>query len=514
MDLIAGMSTILKPDILVMMVLGVILGVIFGSIPGLTSPAALALVLPMTYAMETSTAFAVLVSVYIGGMTGGLISAILLRMPGTSAAIATVFDGYPMAKKGQPSKALGLGITASIFGGLFSWVALYLIAPQLTKIALKFGEFEFFALVFFALTLVSVLLQGQPLKGLIAMLLALLLTTVGASPVDGARRFTFGIYQLDGGFDFLIVIIGAFALSEIFASAGRLNENLSAIKPNFRDGILPKPTLIIKNLWNMVRSSIIGTFIGIMPGLGGAPAALMAYAQAKKSSKHPEQFGQGIPEGILAVESANNAVTGGALIPMLTLGIPGYPSTALLMAGFMIQGVDVGPLLFTEKPDMVNSIMSSVLVANIIMFVIMMVAIRFFVMVLRVPKSYLLPYIIVFCTIGAFSIGNQMFDVYAMLAFGILGYILEKNDYPLAPFTLAFLLGNLFEHNFRRTQMNRGSILEALMTPSIGSVIFVLAIVLPIVTMLLDRKKKLRAMNSEDLGAAEEVISGNTRKED
>ena len=514
MDIVAGMSTILHPDILIMMVLGVILGIIFGSIPGLTSPAALALVMPMTYAMEASTSFAVLVSVYIGGMTGGLISAILLRMPGTSAAIATVFDGYPMAKKGQPSKALGLGISASIFGGLFSWAALYLISPQLTKIALQFGEFEFFALVFFALTLVSVLLQGQPLKGLIAMLLALLLTTVGASPVDGTRRFTFGLYQLDGGFDFLVVIIGAFALSEIFSSAGKLNENLTAIKPNFKDGILPSPSLMVKHLWTLIRSSIIGTFIGIMPGLGGAPAALLAYAQEKKSSKHPEQFGTGIPEGILSVESANNAVTGGALIPMLTLGIPGDPSTALLMAAFMIQGVDVGPLLFSEKPELVNSIMSSVLVANIIMFVVMLVAIRFFVLVLRAPKFYLLPYIMVFCIIGAFSIGNQMFDVYAMLAFGVLGYILEKNEYPLAPFTLAFLLGNLFEHNFRRTQMNRGSILEALMTPSIGTAIFILAIVLPIVTALLDRKKRMQAMNSEDLSAAEEVITGKSHKND
>lgn len=490
MEYLVYITNILKPDILILMFVGVVFGLIFGAIPGLSAPTAIALILPLTYKMPVITAISLLIAVYVGGITGGLVSAILLRIPGTGAAIATTFDGYPMAKNGKPLQALGLGICASIFGGLFSFVALVLISPALTDVALQFSEYEYFALVFFALTLVSVLLQESPIRGFIAMFLGLLITTIGASPLDGFRRYTFGVSQLDNGFQFMSVMIGAFALSEVFSNVLKIKEKRKALDVNYKDRIFPSAKLYWKdNLWNMIRSSCIGTFIGIMPGLGGAPAALMCYAQAKKASKHPEKFGTGVPEGILSVESGNNAVSGGALIPMLTLGIPGDPSAALIMAGMTLHGIEVGPLLFEMNKEVTGSILSSVLVANIFMFVTMIVAIRFFVLVLKVPNQYLLPFIMVFCSIGAFSINNRMFDVYAILLFAIVGFTLEKNGYPLPPFILAVLLGTLTETNFRKTEMNRGSFMNALFSPSIGTVIVVLAIAIPLVSFLLSRRK-------------------------
>lgn len=493
MEYLQYITNVLRPEIFFLMVFGVVFGLIFGAIPGLSAPTAIALLLPLTYQMPVITAVCLLISVYIGGITGGLVSAILLRIPGTAASIATTFDGYPLAKSGRPMHALGLGICASMFGGMFSFVALVLISPALTDVALQFSEYEYFALVFFALTLVSVLLQESPIRGFVAMFLGLLVTTVGASPLDGFRRFTFGTTALDNGFQFMAVMLGAFALSEVFSNVLKIREKFKQIDIDYKnknDRIFPNAKMFWKdNLWNQIRSSIIGTFIGIMPGLGGAPAALMCYAQAKKASKHPEEFGKGSEEAVLAVESGNNAVSGGALIPMLTLGIPGDPSAALIMAGLTLHGVEVGPLLFEMNKEVTGSILSSVLVSNILMFVIMILAIRFFVLVLKVPNHYLLPYILVFCVIGAFSINNRMFDVYAILFFTVVGFVLEKNGYPLPPFILAVLLGNLTETNFRKTEINQGSFFEALFSPSIGTFIVILAIVIPVVSFLLSRRR-------------------------
>jgi len=442
MNYLAVAQSILTPENIGLVLLGVVMGIIFGAIPGLNTPIAIALVLPFTYSMTVVPSMALILGIYMGGISGGLITAILLKIPGTVSSIATTQDGYPMACKGNAAEALALGTFASFVGGILSCLALMLISPVLSKVALAFGAWEYFSVSILALSFVCVLMDGKVLKGFIAVLLGLLLSTIGISPIDGTvSRFTFGNIQLSSGFNMIAVILGAYAFPELFRVSGRIGETIIPTKFRKKFFYLPKWSDIKDQGINFIRSSIIGIFIGILPGMGPSSAGMIAYAQAKKQSKTPEKFGTGIPAGVIASETANNAVTGGAMIPMLVLSIPGDTSTAVILGALMIQGITCGPLLVIQQPQIFKAVVLIAIVANIFMFVVQSSTIRLTAKIIQVQRYLLLPIVVVFCATGAFTINNRMFDLYSVLFFSIIGYILEENDYPLMPMVLAFVLG-------------------------------------------------------------------------
>ena len=352
--------SVCTPASLAMMVAGVAIGIVFGSIPGLSASMAVALMLPLTFSMTPSMGLNTLVAVYIGGISGGLISAILLNMPGTASSIATTFDGYPMAQNGEAMKALGLGIVFSFLGSVFSFIILTFCAPSLADIALKFTPAENFGICFFALTMVAILSSGNMLRGILAGMLGLMFTLIGMAPIDGTARFTFGNSSLMAGFDTLPTLIGIFAISDILITAESMKggkvETLAVKKVK---GFGFSWQEFVHHLPNFVRSSLIGTGIGILPGIGGSTSGMLAYVTARNMSKYPERFGKGCPDGIVATESANNATIGGAMIPLLVLGIPGDGVTAMMLGGFLIHGLSAGPLLFVKNADVVYGIFAA-----------------------------------------------------------------------------------------------------------------------------------------------------------
>lgn len=476
---------VMQPEYLLLIAVGVVVGSIFGTIPGLNAPIAVALVLPFTFMMDVMESISIIMGLYMGCVSGGLISAILLKIPGTAASVATTFDGYPLAQKGKATEALSYGAFASFFGGVFSMICLLLLAPLLANMAIGFGPWEYFGTATLSLVIVCVMSTNMN-KAFIAVTLGLLFKTVGMSPVDGiAARFTLGNYNLENGFNLIVVIIGIFALPEILFSIGRLKDKVIPAKVKKRIFYLPKWESIKKHLGTMLRGSFLGTFIGILPGMGGGAASLISYEQAKRTSKTPELFGTGHPEGIYCCESANNATTGGALIPMLALGVPGDTVTAIIMGALTLQGISAGPLLSMNQPVLFRSIIFIVLIANIFMFIFQITTIRFMAKIIEVPKSFLYPIVTVFCITGVISLNNNLFDLVYLIGFMIVGYILDKNKYPLAPFVLANVLGRIIEDNMRRSIIYYNGFWNCLKVPSVGTVFFILAVLLPIVTIAL-----------------------------
>ncbi len=442
-----------QPVSLLFMVAGVIIGIIFGSIPGLSAAMAVALILPLTFSMKAVMGMNMLVAVYIGGISGGLISAILLNMPGTASSIATCFDGHPMAMKGQAGKALHYGIVFSFIGSVFSFIVLTFFAPKMAAIALKFTPAENFGICFFALVMVAVLSSGDLLRGLLSGLFGLMFTQVGMAPIDGTIRFTFGNTNMMAGFDTLSTLIGIFAISEILITAEERYTGKTAQLIQMEE-----KTSIIGLTWdefkvqipNAIRSALIGLGIGILPGIGGSTSGMLSYVMAKKASKHPEKFGTGIPDGIVATETANNATIGGALIPLLVLGIPGDGVTAMMLGGFLIHGLSAGPLLFVKNADVVYGIFAACVVCITIMLLVESLGIRFFVKLLKIPKYILMPCILVLCCVGAYAANSRIFDVQSTILFGIIGYLYHKLGLKTTPFILCFLVGGMVETYLRR----------------------------------------------------------------
>lgn len=493
-----GLTAVLTFKTILFILLGVAMGLVFGAIPGLTATMAIAITLPMTYGMSPMDGMAILMGLYIGGISGGLVPAILLNLPGTPSSIATTFDGYPMAKKGEAGKAFGYAIVFSFLGGLFSIITLILLAPPLARIALKFGPFEYFAITIFALTMIASLAGKSLVKGLLAGLIGIGLAMVGAAPIDAFPRFTFGNNALDAGFNLLPVLIGLFAVAEIIkASEQKMKKEKSVVYKMKGFGFSIQD--FFKQGWNGLRSSLIGTGIGILPGIGGGTANIIAYVTAKNQSKTPEKFGKGIPDGVVASETANNAAVGGALIPLISLGIPGDTVTALLLGGLLIHGLTPGPLLFQNNADIVYGIFIALMIANIAMVVFLYFGMRFFTKILSIPKYILLPIILVLCIVGAIGVNNRMFDAGALLLFGIIGYIMVKYKFPVAPVILGFILGPLVETNLRRGLMyTKGDFLPFITQP-IAAVFLSLA-VLSIILKILDNNKKKRKMLEESNG--------------
>ena len=443
--------SVLQPMSLLLMIAGVAIGIVFGSIPGLSASMAVALMLPITFTMEASLGMNVLVAVYIGGISGGLISAILLNMPGTASSIATTFDGHPMAQNGQAMKALGLGIVFSFLGSEFSFLILSFFAPKLADIALQFTPAENFGICFFALTMVAVLSSGNMVRGLLAGMFGLVFATVGMSPIDGTARFTFGQVNLMSGFDTLTTLIGIFAVADILKTAEKMKSGASKTIPVEKvKGFGFSWQEFVYHLPNFFRSALIGTGIGILPGIGGSTSGMLAYVTAKNMSKKRDEFGKGCPDGIVATESANNATIGGAMIPLLVLGIPGDGVTAMMLGGFLIHGLSAGPLLFVKNADVVYGIFAACMVCGLIMLIVEWIGIKGFVQVLKVPKHILLPCILVLCAVGAFATNNRIFDVQSIMIFGIIGYLYSKFKLPTTPFVLCFLIGNMLETYLRR----------------------------------------------------------------
>lgn len=435
--------------------LGTVIGIVFGAIPGLTATMAVALCLPMTFGINPVVGMALLCGLYVGGISGGLIAAVLINIPGTPSSVATTFDGHPMAAKGDAGRALGIGIFYSFLGSIFGFLVLFFLSPPLARFAVRFGSFEYFSVAVFALTLVAGLSGRSLIKGMASALIGISIGMIGMAPIDSYRRFTFGLHQFDGGVALLTVLIGLFAVSEILKEAETSRSDRAVAIPSFRMvGFMGVTWRLFRSQWvNFLRSGVIGAAIGILPGIGAATSNLLSYMAARNASKYPEKFGTGIPDGIIASETANNAGIGGAMVTLIALGIPGDAVTAMLLGGFLIYGVQPGPLLFQTNGDLVYSIFVALIVSNVMMIVLEYFGIRAFVRLLRIPKHYLLPVIITMCVVGSFGLNNRVFDVMTILAIGLLGYALLKFDYPFPPLLLGFILGPMAEYNLRTSLM-------------------------------------------------------------
>ncbi len=460
-----------------LMMIGTVLGIVVGATPGLTGAMLIALTLPLTHSMQYAggalDAFILLVSMYVGSISGGLISATLLRMPGTPASMMTTLDGYPMARNGNPGRALGLGITASFVGGMISWLFLILLAKRMADWSTDLRPFDFFALVMMALVLIATISPSNLAKGILAGLLGILATIPGTSPATGKVRWTLGIDEMLDGFNLLPVLVGLFAVSQIFKDIVNLHEPMQQISVS-RRGLFMTLRDWKNQAVNLVRSSVIGTWVGILPGIGANIGSVMAYSTARAMSKKPEEFGKGSEEGIVASEAANNATIGGALIPLISLGIPGSVIDAILLGAFVIHGLQPGPLLFTANPEAVYTIMGTMLLANCFMFAFMILAVRMLAKLMFVPKSYLMPTILVFCVVGSFALNNRMFDVWVMLAFGAIGFSMEKAKIPIAAFVIGFILAPIAEENLGAALQTSGGSLAPLLDPTYAGLYFML----------------------------------------
>lgn len=497
--IIEGLLSVLNPTTFLVMFLGTVVGIIFGSIPGLTSTMAVALCLPLTFGMTPLNGISLLIALYVGGTSGGLISAILLKIPGTPSSVATLFDGGPMAERGEASKALGVGILYSFIGTVLSIIALIFIAPSLAKIALKFGPYEYFAICLFALTMIVGMVGDNVLKGLASALIGVTFSLAGIASIGGAFRFTFGFVEMENGFELLPVLIGLFAVAEIFsiASAGTKRDKMEIAEYKMKGfGVSLKE--FKEQFGNMMRSALIGIGIGILPGIGGATSNIVAYSAAKQQSKHPEQFGTGCIDGIVASETSNNASIGGALIPLLTLGIPGDTVTAMILGGLTLHGIQPGPLLFKNSGVLVYGIFAAFLVSTIMMLIVEYGGLRVFVKILSVPKHILLPVIMVFCVIGTYGVNHRVFDIWTALFFGVLGFFLVRHKFPQAPIILGFVLTPIVEENLiRGMQYSNNNFLVFFSSP-IALVFMLLTVAVLVFTVIKEiktRKEKKAAIS-------------------
>lgn len=488
----AGFAAVFTLANILMIILGVFVGIVFGCIPGLTTTMAVALCLPITFGMDPAVAMSLIMGLYIGGTSGGLISAILINIPGTPASVATCFDGNPMAKQGLAGKALGIGVVYSFIGTMFSIVVLVFLAPPLAEFALQFGPVEYFALAVFSLTMIGTLAGKQLAKGMAVGIMGMVLAFVGIAPIDAYPRFTFGLSAFDGGFDILPALIGLFAVSEILnvAEADVILKKQNILMDFKIKGFGFSMKEFTSQIWNMIRSALIGIGIGILPGIGAGTSNLVAYGVAKSSSKHPEKFGTGIIDGVVASETSNNATIGGAIIPLLTLGIPGDTVTAIILGGLMVHGLTPGPLLFINNSTIVYGIFVSLIIANFVMLIMEFFGLRIFAKLLRVPKHILLPIVFTLCAVGAYGLNNRVFDVWVALGFGLFGYILTKLKFPTSPMILGLILGPMAETGFRRgLQLYSGDFLQFFTRP-IAVVFFLAAIAMMVFTGLGNIKNK------------------------
>ncbi len=459
-SLAAGLSLVGNVEAFFMLFCGIVIGVIGGAIPGLSATMAVALTLPFTFAMAPINGILLLLGVYKGGIFGGSIPAILIKTPGTPASSATILDGHPMAEKGEAGRALGMALYASCTADAVSNLSLILFAGWLASFALSFGPPEFFALIMFSLTIIAGVSGDSLLRGALSALAGLFLATVGLDLVYGTNRFTFGDPNMMGGLNFIAVLIGLFAIPEIFAMAWNPVAHLA------RARALGKTRCSLADYLgsfkSILRGSMIGVFLGSIPGIGAAPSAFLSYSEARRTSKNKEKFGKGEIEGVAAAEAGNNGVAGATLIPLLALGVPGDVITAIIIGAFMVHGLQPGPMMFVLNVDIIYGLFIGLIVSSVFLLIVGSVAIRGFRFVADVPKRVLMPSVLVLCIYGVYAVNNNIFDIGVMFAMGLVGYIMMRSRIPAAPFLIAFILGPLLEDNFRQSMLMSGSDLTIL----------------------------------------------------
>ncbi len=495
-------AAVFTPSILFMICVGTVAGIVIGALPGLTATMGVALLVPLTFGRPPLESLSMLMGIYCGAMYGGAISAILIRTPGTPAAAATVMEGYPMAKRGEAGRAMAMALFASFFGGVVGALIMTFASPFVSSVALEFGPVEYFGLAIFGLSVIISISGRSLIKGMMSAFFGLLICTTGFDPISGYPRFTFGLVEMMEGPPFIPTLIGLFAVSEVFNEVQK-DGVVQQVKAKL-DQYLPSWTDIKYCFKELCRSSIIGTIIGAIPGAGGDIAAFISYGEAKRASKNPERYGHGEIEGLAASECANNSCSGGAMIPLLSLGVPGDAVTAVLLGAFVIQGLQPGPMLYKEHMDIVYQIFASMMLAQFAMQFIGMAGIQLFARVIMVDRAILTPAIFVLSCVGAFAMRGNVFDVYCTLFFGILGYVMMRYDYPLSPILLALILGPMAEANLRRALVISNGDFNILFSRPIAVGLMILAVIS--LVLAIRGHKKVEAKLAEQEKLFEEVI--------
>src|SRR6056297_65984 len=495
--LAGGFVYAVSPLNIVWLVLGVIMGTVLGMLPGLGPATGIALLLPLTFTMSPDTALITMCAIYYGAMFGGSRSSILLNVPGMGGAVASCFDGYPLSQKGQAESALAMSAIASFIGGLIATVAFVLLAVPVARVALKFGPPEYFTLMIFALAATASISKEAILKGFVALLIGLMISTVGMDYQSGVLRFTFGIGELQTGIDFIIVIIGVYGLGEVFINFEKMTSTGAGEVLKKKFGRIWITMAQWKRSWlPILRQTPIGFFIGVLPGAGGTIAALMAYNNEKQISKHPEEFGEGAIEGLAAPEAANNAASVGALIPMLTLGVPGSGTTAVMLGALMILGLQPGPLLFQQHADIAWAVMASMFLGNIVAAIINIPLAGLLVRVLAVPPRVLYPLIVGLAFVGVYTINFSVVDFFLLMIFGLVGFFMKKFKIPLAPLILAAVIGQSMEQSFRMSLMLSDGSLTIFFRNGICLTLLTLALLSIIWPFFNDWRKQKKAQES------------------
>jgi putative tricarboxylic transport membrane protein len=476
---------------------GVIIGIIFGAVPGLAGAVAIVLLLPFTFVMPAEPAIALLIAIYVGGISGGFISSTLIGIPGAPAAVPTTFEAYPLAKQGHAVKALGICIVASFIWTFFASLIAMFLSPVIAAQAVKLGPWELFGLCLMAVSLISSLSEGNALKGLAAAAIGFLIGSIGAAPIDGTARFTFGTMRLYGGIPLAATMIGFFAVRQILVDLGKGDTKLPEVKETKIRGLGFTLKEFTQNTWTMIRSFFIGIGIGFLPGMGAGISAVVSYAKAKSSSKHPELYGKGNIEGLFATETANNATVGGAVIPMISLGIPGDTTTALLLGALTIQGLTPGPLLMVNNPHFAYVMFGSLLLAAVLTLLVQVFGMRLFPKLLRIKFHYLLPVIMLICFVGAYSDTNSVFTIVLLLICGLIAFLLAWGEFPIAPLILAYILAPMLETNLRRGISYSRTGPWVFFTRPISAALIVISVASIVYAFLKPTLKKRRARREE-----------------
>lgn len=500
--ILEGISSVFSSPLNILFILvGTIVGIIFGAIPGLTATMAITIFLPMTYAMSDTPAMSLLLALYIGGISGGLVSSIMLNIPGTPASMVTAFDGAPLARQGKAGKALGFGIFFSFLGTMFGLIALVLISPYLAAVAIKFGPFEYCALSIFSLSLVIALTGKDMTKGLCAALLGVIGATFGISRSDSVIRFTFGSVNMQTGFQQIVVLIGLYAIPEIVSVAREVVLPKFNMKANADTVKMKGLGFTFKEfkeqLSNFFIAALIGTGIGILPGIGGGTAGIMSYTTIKNKSKYPEKFGAGVVDGIVASETANNAAIGGAMIPLLTLGIPGDGITAILLGSLIIHNVAPGPMIFEKNGALMYAIYTIIALSSLFMMIFEFAGLNPLIKMLKAPKNFLMPIILAMCCVGAFGSMNRVFDIWTLMGFGLIAVVIKAMKMPTMPVAIGFILGPIFEQNLRQAEsFMGGDIMELFRHPIAMGII-----VVTVITVIISLRANSRAAKADAVAA-------------
>lgn len=495
-NLMNGFGVALQPYHLFLVTAGGVLGTIVGMLPGLGPATGVAVLLPMTFAMGPTAALITMTGVYIGAMFGGSRSSILINTPGDGAALAATFDGYPMAMKGRAESALAISAIASLVGGTIAAILMTLLAEPVAGFALKFGPSEYFLLMVAALSMTASMSKGNMLKGFLSMVIGLAIATIGIDAQSGIERFTFGNLELQTGVDFLVVIIGIYALGEVFKSFRSLSEGTKKAQTKFKR-IWISGDDWQRSKWPILRSAPVGFIIGALPGAGGTMASLMCYNNEKTLSKNSEEFGKGAIEGLAAPESANNAASIGAMIPMLSLGVPGSGTTAVMMGALLMLGIQPGPMLFTQYPDTAWGLIASMFVANIILAIVNIPLAGILVRVLAIPPKVLYPIVLGLAFIGCFAISNSVLDFYILTLLGVAGVVMKRANIPSSPMILAVIVGGTMEQSFRQAYRIANQDIAVFMHSTISQVLIavtLLSIALPLLSMYRKRRVQVQTV--------------------